>query len=149
MFGLSWLCVLDGSRGLLQHLVHDLTLNEINKMGSIFPISLGAYSWGSVESYIRSRSTCQMVTAVWKIALVRSFSGLLEIRFFDGLNSELDLKTMRIIIFNIVVLLSQLGSLMICTHDLYVLTKRKRNDSLLQIIQIRWPRRSRQLFLSF
>jgi hypothetical protein len=49
----------------------------------------------------------------------------------------------------VVILLSRLGSLMICTHDLYVLTKIKINDSLLQIVQIRWPRRSRQTFLSF
>jgi hypothetical protein len=49
----------------------------------------------------------------------------------------------------VVILLSRLGSLMICTHDLYVLTKIKRNDSLLQIVQIRWLRLSRQTFLSF
>jgi hypothetical protein len=52
-------------------------------------------------------------------------------------------KTTRIVIFNVDMLLSRLSSLMICTHNLYVLTKRKRNDPLLQIIQIRWPRRSR------
>jgi hypothetical protein len=37
----------------------------------------------------------------------------------------------RIMIVNVAVLLSQLGILMICIHDLYVLTKRKRNDPLL------------------
>jgi hypothetical protein len=51
--------------------------------------------------------------------------------------------------FKIIDLLIGLGSLMICTHDLHVLTRRKRNDPLLQIVQIRWPRRSRQTFLSF
>jgi hypothetical protein len=55
---------------------------------------------------------------------VRSFSGLSEIRFFDGLNSDLVPETTKIMIFKIVVLLSRLGSSMICTHDLYVLTKR-------------------------
>jgi hypothetical protein len=29
-------------------------------------------------------------------------------------------------IFNVAIMLSQLGSLMICTHDLYILTKRKK-----------------------
>jgi hypothetical protein len=51
--------------------------------------------------------------------------------------------------FKVVDLLIELGSLMICIHDLYVLTKRKRNDLLLQIVRIWWPRRSRQMFLSF
>jgi hypothetical protein len=39
-FCLFWLCVLDGSRGLLQRLVHDLILNKINKMVaySIYPL---------------------------------------------------------------------------------------------------------------
>jgi hypothetical protein len=36
---------------------------------------------------------------------------------------------MRITIFNIAILLSRLGSLMISTHDLYVLTKRKETIS--------------------
>jgi Mn2+/Fe2+ NRAMP family transporter len=36
---------------------------------------------------------------------------------------------MRIMIFNIVILLSRLGSLMICTLDLYILTKRKKKRS--------------------
>jgi hypothetical protein len=48
---------------------------------------------------------------------MRSFSGLPEIRFFDSLNSDLVPETTRIMIFNIVVLLSRLGSFMICTHD--------------------------------
>jgi hypothetical protein len=39
--------------------------------------------------------------------------------------------------FKIVDLLIELGSLMICTNDLYVLAKRKRNDLLLQIVRIR------------
>jgi hypothetical protein len=39
---------------------------------------------------------------------------------------ENDFGTSRIMIFNIAMLLSQLGSLMICTRDLYVLTKRKK-----------------------
>jgi hypothetical protein len=43
---------------------------------------------------------------------------------------------MRIMIFNVDILLSRLGSFMICTHDVYVLTKRK-NIMLLQIVQIR------------
>jgi hypothetical protein len=45
--------------------------------------------------------------------------------------------------FNVSILLSRLGSLMICTHNLYVLTQRRRNDPLLRITRIRWPRRSR------
>jgi hypothetical protein len=54
---------------------------------------------------------------------------------------------MRIMIFNVAILLSRLGSLMICTHDLYVLTKRRRNNLLSRIIRIWWPKRSRQTFL--
>jgi hypothetical protein len=40
-----------------------------------------------------------------KTALVQSFSGLPEIKFFDGLNSEMVSESMRITIFKIVVLL--------------------------------------------
>jgi hypothetical protein len=60
-----------------------------------------------------------------KTALMRSFSGLPEIRFFNGLNSETVPETTRILIFKIIVLLDRLGSLMICTHDLIILTKIK------------------------
>jgi hypothetical protein len=87
--------------------------------------------------------------AVSKTALLQSISRLPEIRFFDGLNMDLVPETTRIIIFNIVVLLGRLGTLMICTHNLYVITKRQRTDLLLQIVRIRWSRRSRQTFLSF
>jgi hypothetical protein len=60
-----------------------------------------------------------------KDSTVWSFSGLPEIRFFDGFNSDLVPETMRIMTFSIIILLSRLGSLMICTPDLCVLTKRK------------------------
>jgi hypothetical protein len=36
---------------------------------------------------------------------------------------------MRNTIFNVAILLSQLGSLVICTHNLYVLTKKKKKQS--------------------
>jgi hypothetical protein len=54
---------------------------------------------------------------------MRSFSGLPEIRFFNGLNSEKVSETTRIMIFKVVILLDRLRSLMICTHDLIILTK--------------------------
>jgi hypothetical protein len=45
---------------------------------------------------------------------------------------------MRITIFKIAILLIGLGSLMMYTHGLIVVTKKKRNDPLLLISQIRW-----------
>jgi hypothetical protein len=60
-----------------------------------------------------------------KTALVWSVSGLPEIRFFDSFNLETVLESMKITIFKIVVLRIGLGSLIICTHDLFILTKIK------------------------
>jgi hypothetical protein len=60
-----------------------------------------------------------------KTALMWSVSGLPEIRFFDGLNLDSISDLMRIMIFKIAILVIQLGSLMICTHDLIILTKTK------------------------
>jgi hypothetical protein len=58
-------------------------------------------------------------------SIVQNFSGLPEIRFFDGLNSETVSESTRIMIFKISILLIGLGSLMICTHNLIILTKTK------------------------
>jgi hypothetical protein len=60
-----------------------------------------------------------------KTSLMQSFSGLPEIRFFDGLNSETVSESMRITTFKIAALLNGLVSLMICTHNLTILTKTK------------------------
>jgi hypothetical protein len=54
-------------------------------------------------------------------------SGFLENSFFD----DFDFRTNENYDFKSIDLLIELGSLMICTNDLYVLTKRKRNDPLL------------------
>jgi hypothetical protein len=70
--------------------------------------------------------TIAMVTTVQR-QYSCGVSGFLENCFFDDFdfrtNENYDLKSIDLLI--------GLGSLMICTHDLYVLTKRKRNDPLL------------------
>jgi hypothetical protein len=74
-----------------------------------------------------------------KTALVRSVSGSPEIRFVDRFqNLDSISESTRIMIFKIAILLSHLGSLMICTHDLFILTKTKENNILLWITRIRW-----------
>jgi hypothetical protein len=61
-----------------------------------------------------------------KTALVRSFSGLPEIGFFKGFETQKRFWNLaRVTIFKIATLLIGLGSSMICTHDLIVLTKTK------------------------
>jgi hypothetical protein len=72
-----------------------------------------------------------------KTALARSYQidGKLILRWME--TRKRFWNWMRIMIFNVAILLSRLGSLLICTHDLYILTKRRRNDPLLQIIRIR------------
>jgi hypothetical protein len=73
-----------------------------------------------------------------KTTFMRSVSGQPEIRFFNGFELGFDSESMRIMILKIVVLLDGLGSLMICTHGLIVLTKTKENNLLLRIVRRRW-----------
>jgi hypothetical protein len=75
--------------------------------------------------------TIAMVTAVQRQHSCK-VSGLLKKLLLRRLETRKQFRNLaRIMIFNVVILLSQLGSLMIYTHDLYILTKRKRNDPLL------------------
>jgi hypothetical protein len=54
----------------------------------------------------------------------------------------------RIMIFKVVTLSIRLGSLMICTHNLTILTKTKEDDPLLRIEYVRWQNCSQHTFLS-
>jgi hypothetical protein len=56
-----------------------------------------------------------------------------------GLNLDTVVESVRITIFKIVIFLNQLGNLMICTHDLIVLIK-KRNDPILRTVHVRWQK---------
>jgi hypothetical protein len=73
-----------------------------------------------------------------KTALVQSFSGLPQIGFFKGFETQKWFRNLaRVTIFRVVIFLIGLGNLMICTHDLIVLTKIKDNNLLLRIACVR------------
>jgi hypothetical protein len=60
-----------------------------------------------------------------KTALVRSVSGSPEICFFNGFEVRYSFRIGEDYDFKITIFLIGLGNLMICTHDLVVLTKIK------------------------
>jgi hypothetical protein len=80
---------------------------------------------------------------------VRSVSGSLEIRFFDGSNFGMVSEMMKITIFKIVMLLDGLGSLMIYTHDLIVLTKIKETICYWESFGLRWQKVLNKRFYHF
>jgi hypothetical protein len=84
-----------------------------------------------------------------KIAFVRSLADCQKTVSLTVWNLDTVSKSKRIMIFKIANLLIRLGNLMICIHNLIVLTKTKECNWLLWIAHIRWRKLSRQSFLSF
>jgi hypothetical protein len=84
-------------------------------------------------------ATIAMVTAIQR---QHSRGALADSRKSDsliGFETQKRFRNLvRITIFMIAMLLIRLGSLMICTHNLTILTQKKRKDPLLRIVQIRW-----------
>jgi hypothetical protein len=87
------------------------------------------------------------VTVIWKqpmCGVLRIAVKLILQRFW---NLDSISKSTRVMIFKFVHLLNGLGNLMICTHDLTILTKTKETTHYCESFGLRWQNRSQHVFL--